>query len=173
MATPLYQEQTVKLKQHFLYMYGSEFWYSAPDMEALARPDVDLYASTIETEMPIIWHLAHIVHKEEVHIGHFLERPRRHLLHPELNPLVMDGEGLDTISDLIPDLGMITEWHNQVRAATIAFISSLSEDDFFVVPDGSHNDLSIANWLTITQVHTGVHLGRIDSIVRMQEADKK
>ncbi len=163
----------MKLKQHFLYMYGSEFWYSTPDMEVLNRPEVDLYASMIETEMPIIWHLAHIIHKEEVHIGQFLERPPRHMLHPELNPLVMDGKGLDVISDLIPDLGMITEWHNHVRAATIAFTSRLSEADFFSVPDGALNGLCIADWLAITQVHTGVHLGRIDGIVRTQEAHNK
>ncbi len=159
----------MKLKEHFLYMYSGEFWYSAPDLEGLNRPGVDLYASAIQAEMPIIWHLAHIVHKEEVHIGHFLERPRRQMLHPELTPLVGEGEGLDVISDLIPEPGIITEWHNKVRTATISFINGLSEADFFIVPDGSPMDLCIADWLAITQVHTGVHLGRIDSIVKAQE----
>ena len=159
----------MNLKKHFLYMYSGEFWYSTPDIEVLNRSGVDLYASAIQAEKPIIWHLAHIVHKEEVHVGHFLERPRRQLLHPELNPLVMAGEGLDVISDLIPEPSVIIEWHKKVRAATVSFINGLSGTDFFIVPDGSPKDLCIADWLAITQVHTGVHLGSIDSIIKAQE----
>ena len=93
----------------------------------------------------------------------------RQLLHPELNPLVMDGEGLDVISDLIPGLDFIIEWHETVRTATRAFINSLSADDFFVVPDGALMKLCIANWLAITLVHTGVHFGHVDSIIKAQE----
>ena len=159
----------MNLKEHFLYMYSDDFWYSKLDYELLKRAGVDLYALPIRTEKPIIWHLAHIVHKEEVHVGQFLERPRRQLLHPELDPLVMAGEGLDVISDLIPDLGFIIEWHKKVRAATRSFINGLPADDFFVVPDGSPKDLCIANWLAITQVHTGVHFGHVDSIIKAQE----
>ena len=159
----------MNLKEHFLYMYSDDFWYSKLDYELLGRSDVDLYASPSPTEKPIIWHLAHIVHKEEVHIGQFLERPPRQLLHPELNRLIMDGEDLDVIADLIPDLGFIVEWHNKVRAATRSFVNGLSDDDFFVVPDGSFKDLCIANWLAITQVHAGVHFGRIHSIIKAMD----
>ncbi|MCK5114237.1 MAG: DinB family protein [Phycisphaerae bacterium] len=145
-------------------MYSNDFWYSSPNFEEYGQSKIDLYAAS-QNEKPIIWHLAHIVHKEEVHIGHFLEQPRRELLHPELNPLVMEGERLDSILDLIPSLDFIAEWHMKVRIATLSFIEGLSDEDFFAVPKESPMGLCIANWLSITQVHTGVHLGHIGSII--------
>ena len=61
----------------------------------------------------ILWHLGHIAHKEEVHIG------------------------------------------------------GLTPDAFDRVPPASHGGLSTGQWLSITLVHTGVHLGQIYTLKQL------
>jgi len=153
------------MKEHFLYLYSDEFWYSSPNYKEIIQSSCDLYLSSKFDDKPIIWHLAHIVHKEEFHIVEFAERPKRRRMHTEWDPLLIEGKGLEKIKELIPNLDIIIDWHNETRKGTINFIKRLSDDEFDRVQDGSFDNLSIANWLGITQVHTGLHIGRIQNIL--------
>jgi hypothetical protein len=152
-------------KDNFLFLYGEQFWYSALDLATLLGRGDDLYKPTPSGQKSAIWHIVHVLHKEDIHIGEFLQRPRRERSHRHLDRLAMSGEGLESVRDLIPDPRELAGWQKQTRRETIEFIAGLAESDFDEVPDGSPMGLSIANWLAITQVHAGVHLGQINAIL--------
>ena len=157
----------MKPVEHFQFMYGDRFWYSDP-LKAVADVGADdLYWTPPPGVKCILWHLGHIAHKEEVHIGVFLETPQRKRVHPELDELFMHGTGADTMKETVPDPELVFAWMKHVRAETRRFIGGLTPDGFDRVPPASHGGLNIGQWLGITLVHTGVHLGQIYALKQL------
>jgi len=157
----------MKPVEHFQFMYGDRFWYSDP-LDAVGDLDTDgLYWMPQADVKCILWHLGHIAHKEEVHIGVFLETPARQRVHPELDELFMHGTGAHAMREIVPDPELVFAWMKHVRSETRRFISGLTPDAFDRVPPASHGGLNIGQWLSITLVHTGVHLGQIYTLKQL------
>ena len=148
---------------HFFYNHG--FWYANPEIGDLSEED--LFWVPDETSLCILWHVGHIAHREQLHIGHFWQGRPLPLVAPEFEVFGTEWCPPERVREAIPSVQAVLDWAAQVREESHAYIDTLDDKAFHSVPPTSEGGLSVAHWLFITTAHTALHLGRIQMLRAM------
>lgn len=156
---------------HFLY--GKGFWYADPLREIKGLTDEQLFWVPDKVNLPIIWQVGHIAHRERIHIGWFLQGEKGELIPKKYEIFGTEWCPIEHLNKWIDSSENVLSWVKDVRQKSHKFIDSLSPEDFHKIPPTSESNLSIAHWLFITTCHTALHIGRIQSLRAMIEGTKE
>ena len=144
---------------HFLY--GRGFWYADPLREIDGLTEEQLYWVPDPNALCILWQVGHIAHRERLHVGHFLQGIGGPIVPERYAVFGTDWCTSEEIRGSIDSVDGVLAWVRDVRGQSHEYVASLGAEDFHVVPQTSHNELSVAHWLFITASHTALHIGRI------------
>ncbi len=150
-------------KQLAHFMYGRGFWYSDPLDEIRSLSEEQLLWVPGPKSLPVLWQVGHIASREALHIGCFIMGLSRDELTPPPCEVFFEWSSPDEIRAEIDSVPAALQWVTDTRESVHGWIDSLSESDLehIVTHDEPDNPLTVAHWLAITTVHTGVHIGRI------------
>lgn len=164
------------LKETALFMYGDitvpeGFWYTDVLREIRGLTEEQLFWVPNEKALPIIWQVIHVTHRERYHIGRYLQGIKGDLIPPEFEAVGRDWCAAERARELITSVESVLSWVRDVRQESRAYIQTLSEEDYLVVPEFTEESegLSVAQWLFITAAHTALHIGRIQLLRAMIE----
>ena len=145
------------------FMYGRGFWYSDPLSEIRSLSEEQLLWVPNPKMLPILWQVGHIATREAIHIGCFIMGQSRDALIPPSCEAFVEWSSAEEILREIDSVPGVLTWVRDTRESAHRWIDALTDSDLERIateqePDGS---LTVAHWLAITTVHTGVHVGRI------------
>ncbi len=160
----------LKSLSHFLY--GKGFWYANSLREIEGLTDEQLFWIPDPNALCALWEVGHVAHRERFHIGKFLQGLEGDIIPPQFEVFGPDWVSVDEIRDSIASVDSVRKWVRDVRVESHAFIDSLSEEDFYKVPETSEFDKTVAEWLYITVSHGALHIGRIQLLRAMIEGKK-
>ncbi|MCL4504850.1 MAG: DinB family protein [Chloroflexi bacterium] len=149
------------------FMYGRGFWYATPEREIGGLTDEQLLWAPTPNNLPILWHVGHIAHRERTHIGLFLQGLSPPIIPPEHEVFGVEWRPIEQLRRSVRSVQAVLEWVREVREQSHLFIDSLTDADYQRVPPTSAEGLSVAHWLFITTAHTAVHIGRIQLLRAM------
>lgn len=112
-----------------------------------------------------------IAHREEFHIGFFLQGKKLEELKGNIPKFDIFGDTRcipDKIKEMFSSSNEILNYYREVRKNSQDYIESLSEEKFHSKPLTAEN-LRVAHWLFITLAHTALHIGRIQLLRSMIE----
>jgi hypothetical protein len=164
------------------FMYGDVrfdkgFWYSHPLWEINGLTEEQLYWMPSSDSLCILWQVGHIAHRERTHIGRFLQGLKGEIIPPQYEVFGPEWCSAEEIQDSIDapngDLQGVYEWVRDVRAESNAYIATLADEDWHLVPPMSEFDMSVAKWLLITTAHTALHIGRIQLLRALVEGKRE
>jgi hypothetical protein len=155
------------------FIYGKGFWYADPLREIIGLSQAQLFWVPTEKSLPIIWQVGHIAHRERYHIGWFLKGEKGQLIPPLYEVFGTEWHPVEYIRKQAGQVDNVFAWVKEVREMTHSYINTLSPEDFHMIPDTSEDRLSVAHWLFITACHTALHIGRIQAVRSMVEAEKE
>ncbi len=144
---------------HFLY--GRGFWYVDPIREIDGLSEEQLFWTPGANALCMLWQVGHIAHREQTHLGGFLQGPHGTMVVEAYEVFGPDWCSTEQVRASIDSVQDVLEWVRDVREKSHAYIASLSPDDFHSVPPASEGGLSVAHWVFITVAHTASHVGRI------------
>jgi hypothetical protein len=150
-----------ELRELAHFLYGRGFWYTDPAREVKDLDEEQLFWVPSPRNLPALWHVGHIAHRERTHVGMFLQGLEPPVV-PE--PYEVFGTGwvpVEEIRAAVDSVDGVLSWVREVREASHAYIESLAPEDFHRVPEGSEEGLSVLHWLVITAAHAALHIGRI------------
>lgn len=157
------------------FLYG-EFWYADPLREIRSLNDEQLYWVPAPTALPIIWQVGHIAHRERYHFGMFIEGiDRRKVIPDEFDAFGPEWASVADIRASVPATADVLRWVQDVRRRSREVIALLTESDLRRRANNPEPDsiLTVEQWLHITAVHTGVHIGRIQLLRALIEGKKE
>ncbi len=143
---------------HFLY--GNGFWYADPLREIDGLTEDQLFWVPDPNGLCILWHVGHIAHREQVHIGMFLQGLQGPIIPPQFDVFGTEWSPVERIRQSVDSAKSVLAWVRDVREKSHRYIASLDDGDFHSVPPTSEDGLSVAHWLFITTAHTALHIGR-------------
>jgi len=157
------------MKDLALWMYGdvstsNGFWYSHEIGEIAGLKEEQLFWVPDPNGLCILWHVGHIVQRERLHIGRFLQGITGTDLWPAKYEIFVDWCSAKKLRDSIDSIDNVLSWAKEVRDNSRSYIMSLDEKDFSTVPSTSQGGLSVGHWIFITSAHTALHIGRIQLI---------
>ena len=144
---------------HFLY--GRGFWYADPLQEIDGLTEDELFWIPYPNSHCILWHVGHITHRERAHIGKFLQGLSEPVIPREFEVFNSKSFSPSEIQESVGSAENVMTWTREVREQSHAYIATLRDEDFHIVPETSAGGLSVAHWLFITASHTALHIGRI------------
>jgi hypothetical protein len=144
---------------HFLY--GKGFWYADPLREIVGLTEEELFWIPDPNNLCILWHVGHIAHREQVHIGKFLQGLPEPIIPSQFDVFGTEWSSVENIRQSVDSVKSVLAWVRNVREKSHKYIASLKDEDFHSVPPTSEEGLSVAHWLFITTAHTALHIGRI------------
>lgn len=150
------------------YIYG-EFWYADPIAEIEGLTQEQLLWQPQSNVHCILWNLGHIAHREHVHFCGGVSGGTDEVIPPEFEIF----NAPHTPDELIRSVGSVekvVEWVRDVRRGTHAIIEALNEETIHATPPKPFHGLRASHWLMVTAAHTGLHIGRIQLLRRMVEA---
>ena len=147
------------------FMYGRGFWY-ARVLDAIDNlSETQLLWTPRDGDLPMLWHVGHIAQREALHIGCFVAGSRYDELVPERFGVFVDWEPVERIREGIGSVSDVLRWAQETRERCHGVIDALSDADLDRPSfDESDPHLTVAHWLVITPVHTGVHYGKIQAL---------
>jgi hypothetical protein len=151
------------LKELAEFLYGKKFWYMDPLREVDGLTEEQMFWVPNEVSLPIIWQVGHIAHRELLHLRVMIQGHDPEIIPESYRVFDHRWHSVGEIMESIGSVESVLEWVSDVRKQSLAFIDSLEEDDWHRVPDRTEG-LSVAHWVFITSVHSGVHIGRIQSL---------
>jgi len=160
------------------FMYGDAhddqgFWYSHQLREIDVLTEQQLYWTPGPKNLPILWQVGHIAHRERTHIGIFLQGlPAQEVIPIEFDVFGPEYTTTSVIKKSIKSIESVFNWCRSVRKESQAFIASLQEEDFHKTQK-QFGELTVAHWLFITACHTALHVGRIQLLRAMIEGTKE
>ncbi|MFX1428516.1 MAG: DinB family protein, partial [Promethearchaeota archaeon] len=132
--------------------------------------DDQLFWTPDPKQLPIIWHIGHIAHRESSHIRYIIQKHKDNIIPSGYEIFGTDWWPIDEIRKSIDSVENVIKWATNVRAKSQNFISSLEEEDFYtIVETGEHGSMSVAHWLFITASHTALHYGKIQLLRSLLE----
>ncbi len=151
---------------HFLYGRGTwvqvkGFWYADPLREIKGLTDEQLFWVPDPNSLCILWHVGHTAHREQTHIGRFLQGLQGKIIPHQYEVFGTEWCSTEKVRLSVGSVQSVLAWVRDVREKSHEYIASLTEDDFHRVPPTSEGGLSVAHWLFITTAHTALHIGRI------------
>ena len=161
-------------KQLAHFMYGRGFWYSDPLSEIRSLSEDQLLWVPNPKMLPILWQVGHIASREAMHVGKFIMgKPLDDLIPPPFE-VFLDWASVDEIRREIDTVAGALSWVQDTREQVHEWIDELSDDDLERVATAEELDgsLTVAHWLAITTVHTGVHVGRIQMLRALIEGTR-
>ena len=156
---------------HFLY--GRGFWYADPFREIDGLTEEELYWIPDPNSLCILWHVGHIAHREQVHIGVFLQGLQASIIPPQFDVFGTEWSSVEKIRKSVDSVESVLAWVRDVREKSHKYIASLNEEDFHSIPPTSEDGLSVAHWLFITASHTSLHIGRIQLLRALIEGKRE
>ncbi|MFW9872833.1 MAG: DinB family protein [Candidatus Thorarchaeota archaeon] len=84
-------------------------------------------------QLPIIWHIGHIAHRERVHIGKIIQKLKGRIIPLKYEIFGTDWWSFDEIRKSIDSVKNVIKWAIEVRQKSHNFISSLGDEDFYSV----------------------------------------
>jgi hypothetical protein len=157
------------------FMYGRGFWYTDPLNEIRSLSEEQLLWTPTDGTLPILWHVGHIAHREALHIGCFIAGLSQDDLVPPECGVFTDWESVDHICEEIDSVTNVLQWVKAMRERCHGIIDGLTDADLDRSAFGEDVDshLTVAHWLAITPVHTGVHIGRIQGLRAQLEGTRE
>ena len=156
------------LKEIAEFLYGKKFWYMDPISEVAGLTEEQLFWVPDEVSLPIIWPVGHIAHRELLHLGVMIQGHDLSIFPDGYSVFDHRWHSVDETRESIGSIEIVLEWVADVRKQGLEFIDSLEEDDWHRIPNRTEG-LSVAHWVFITSVHSGVHIGRIQLLRAMIE----
>lgn len=163
------------LKKVALWMFGNVkttegFWYSHYLKLIDGLSDKDLFWIPDPKQLPIIWHVGHIAHRETSHIRYIIQKHKKNIIPLGYEIFGTDWWPVGEIRKSIDSSGNVIKWATKVRKESQDFISSLKDEDFYTIIETEGHDLmSVAHWLFITASHTALHYGKIQLLRSLLE----
>ena len=161
------------LKDISHFQYGNGFWYADPINEIKGLTEEQLYWIPSSNSMCTLWHIGHIAHRERYHIGYFLQGIKNNLITPKYEVFGPEWCSLKKLQKTIKSVKDVFSWVKDVRQNSHKYIESLTDEDYFSIPQTSEENLSVAHWLYITAAHTALHIGRIQLLRSIIENTKE
>jgi hypothetical protein len=156
------------------FAYGQGFWYADPIREIHGLSEDQLFRVPGANAMCILWQVGHIAHRERLHLGVFLQGfSASEVLPPARDLFGHEWCGAEEVRQSVESVADVLDWVREVREESHAYIDSLGEADFHVIPDTSENGLTVAHWLWITACHTALHIGRIQLLRALVEGTRE
>jgi len=150
---------------------GKGFWYSHPVYEIHDLDEEQLFWVPDERSLCILWHAAHIAHRERTHIARIIQGVEGEIIPPKYEVFGVEWRSVDDIRKSIDSVANVTEWIGKVRDESSDFIASLDEAGFHEVPPDA-DGLSIGHWIFITVGHCAIHIGKIQLLRSMLEGTR-
>lgn len=156
------------------WLYGDArsdrgFWYAHPLGEIDGLSHEQLFWTPDAKNLCTLWHVGHIAHRERTHIGRFLQGLEGRIIPPPYEVFGTDWRSVDDVRDSVDSVGGVLDWVEAVRRESVAFVQSLSDDDWHKVPPTSDQGLTAAHWVFITVSHGALHIGKIQLLRAMLE----
>ena len=163
-----------KLKKVALWMFGDSktskgFWYSHYIYLSDGLSEEQLFWVPHPKQLPIIWHIGHIAHRECVHIGKIIQKLEGNIIPSGYDIFGTDWWPVDEIRKSIDSVENVINWAKKVRTESQKFISSLTDEDLYSIVETGEESLNVAHWLFITASHTALHLGKIQLLRALLE----
>ena len=159
---------------HWMYgdlKTGSGFWYSHPLAEIHDLGEEQLFWVPDERSFCILWHAAHIAHRERTHIARLIQGINDEIIPPQYDVFGVDWCSVDDVRKSIDSVANVTKWIEEVRDESREFIATLDEAAFHkVLPDA--DGLTIGHWIFITVGHCAIHIGKIQLLRSMLEGKR-
>jgi len=159
---------------HWMYgdaRTGRGFWYSHPVYEIHDLDEEQLFWVPDERSLCILWHAAHIAHRERVHIASIIQGSKGEIIPPHYDVFGVEWCSVEDIRKSIDSVANVRKWIETVRDESTAFIASLDEADFHkVLPNA--DGLTIGHWIFITVGHCALHIGKIQLLRSMLERER-
>ena len=161
-------------KDLLTFLYGDVcsnrgFWYSHPLREVAGLTEAQLFWTPDPNSLCALWHMGHIAQRERLHVGLFLQGNPEPVTPAQFDLFGSEWASVDQVRQSVPSVQTVFDWVQEVRTASLDYITSLKEEDLLTVPFNSDGGLSIAHWLVITASHTALHIGRIQLLRAMIE----
>ena len=150
------------------FLYGKKFWYMDPINEVAGLTEEQMFWVRDEVSLPIIWQVGHIAHREQLHLRIMIQGHEPDIIPEGYKVFGHRWHSVDEIRESIGSVEGVLEWVEDVRKQSLDFIEGLNEDDWHQIPEKTEG-LSVAHWVFITSVHSGVHIGRIQLLRAMIE----
>ena len=150
---------------------GVGFWYSNYTHLIEGLSEEKLFWIPDPKQLPIIWHVGHIAHRERVHIGKIIQKREGRIIPSKYEIFGTDWWPVDEIRKSIDSVENVINWATEVRNESKKFISSLNDEDLNSIIDTGEDELSVAHWLFITASHTALHFGKIQLLRALLEND--
>ncbi len=160
-------EQTSYMPSLLRFLYGKGFWYANPLHEIKDLTEQQLLFVPHPNSLCILWQIGHIAHREQYHIGVFLNGEKPGIIPEQYSVFGPEGASVDQLTSSIDSIENVFTWVEQVREESHRFIASLKSEDFSTVTPTAGDGLSIGHWLFITAAHTALHIGRIQLLRAM------
>jgi hypothetical protein len=151
------------------FLYGSDFWYCDPLREVDGLSEDQLFWTPDPKGLCVLWQVGHIAHRERTHIGGFLQWLDGVIIPPPYEVFGPDWHSTEEIRQAVPSVEAVFAWVREVRQQSREYVESLTERDLKQIPATSPGGLSVAQWLSITAVHTGLHIGKIQLLRSLVE----
>jgi hypothetical protein len=167
-----------ELKKVALWMFGDVktpegFWYSHFLHLIDGLSDHQLFWIPDPKQLPIIWHVGHIAHRESSHIRYIIQKHKEIIIPKGYQIFGTEWWPIDEIRKSIDSTKNVITWATKVRKESQDFISSLKEEDFHsTVETGKHGLLTVAHWLFITASHSALHYGKIQLLRALLEDER-
>jgi hypothetical protein len=147
------------------------FWYSHPLNEISGLDEQQLFWVPDENSLCMLWHAAHIAHRERTHIARIIQGIEGEIIPPQYEVFGVDWCSVDDVRESIDSVGNVIKWIEEVRDGSTKFIASLDEADFHKVPPTA-DGLSIGHWIFITVGHGAIHIGKMQLLRNMLQGDR-
>lgn len=164
----------VDLKEVALWMFGNVkspvgFWYSHYLRIIDGLTNEQLFWIPDPKKLPIIWHIGHIAHRERVHIAKIIQKLEGNVIPPQYEIFGTDWWPIDEIRKSIDSIDNVINWATEVRDQSQKFISTLQDEELYILVEAGEDALSVAHWLFITASHTALHYGKIQLLRSLLE----
>ena len=145
---------------------GTGFWYSHPLSDIRGLDEQQLFWVPDGTSLCMLWHAAHIAHRERTHVARIIQGVEGDIIPPQYEVFGVDWWSVDEVRESIDSVVNVTRWIEEVREESIKFIASLKEADFHrILPEAE--GLSVGHWVFITVGHGALHIGKIQLLRNM------
>ena len=158
----------------FRWGFGEGFWYVDPVGEVEWMTEEQLLWAPRARMNCALWQVGHIAHRERIHIGFLLQGRKEEELIPEQFAALgidVDYAAGPALLEAVGTVDAVKQWVREVRRQSLEYIEGLGEEDWHRVPTSACDGTSVAMVLIQTVGHTGVHIGRIQALRAMMEAD--